>query len=149
MSWFLYLFFFNRMMSQNCERFPSSGRQTTTMCSIVLVFSLLFTFFSNFVVLWPGGGEKSMFSLSHLPSPLWSLLVHHAYSAALAKRMFQIQLRLLLVSFDIFGYCTISVHGGAGIAKLLERQTRDQKVPGSSPRRSGRRIFFSRINFLC
>ena len=31
----------------------------------------------------------------------------------------------------------------------LERQTRDQKVPGSSPGRSGRRIFFSRVNFLC
>ena len=31
----------------------------------------------------------------------------------------------------------------------LERQTRDQKVPGSSPRKNGGRIFFSRVNFLC
>ena len=36
----------------------------------------------------------------------------------------------------------------AGIARRLERPTRDQKVPGSSPRRSGGRIFFSRVNFL-
>ena len=31
----------------------------------------------------------------------------------------------------------------------LERQTRDQKVPGSSPRKNSGRIFFSRVNFLC
>ena len=37
----------------------------------------------------------------------------------------------------------------AGIAHWLERQTRDRKVPGSSSGRSGGRIFFSRINFLC
>ena len=38
---------------------------------------------------------------------------------------------------------------GAGIAQWLERRTRDRKVPGSSPGRSGGRIFFSRVNFLC
>ena len=31
----------------------------------------------------------------------------------------------------------------------LERRTRDRKVPGSSPGRSGGRIFFSRVNCLC
>ena len=36
-----------------------------------------------------------------------------------------------------------------GIAQMLERRTRDRKVPGSSPGRSGGRIFFSRFNFLC
>ena len=38
---------------------------------------------------------------------------------------------------------------GAGIAQWLERQTGDRKVTGSNPCWSGRRIFFSRVNFLC
>ena len=38
---------------------------------------------------------------------------------------------------------------GAGIAQWLERRTRDWKVVGSNPRRSGRRIFFSRVDFMC
>ena len=38
---------------------------------------------------------------------------------------------------------------GTGIAQWLERQTRDWKVPGSYPCRSGGRIFFSRVDFLC
>ena len=38
---------------------------------------------------------------------------------------------------------------GAGIAQRLEHQTRDRKVAGSNPCRSGGRIFFSRVNFLC
>ena len=37
---------------------------------------------------------------------------------------------------------------GSGIAQWLERQTRDWKVAGSNPCRSGGRIFFSRVNFL-
>ena len=37
----------------------------------------------------------------------------------------------------------------AGIAQRLERRTRDRKVAGSNPCRSGGRIFFSRVNFLC
>ena len=39
--------------------------------------------------------------------------------------------------------------GGAGIAQWLGRRTRDRKVPGSSPGRSGGKSFFSRANFLC
>ena len=39
--------------------------------------------------------------------------------------------------------------GGAGIAQRVERRTRDRKVAGSSPGMSGRRMFFSRVNFLC
>ena len=39
---------------------------------------------------------------------------------------------------------------GAGIiAQWLQRQTCGRKVPGSSPGRSGGRIFFSCVNFLC
>ena len=37
----------------------------------------------------------------------------------------------------------------AGIAQWLEHQTHDRKVTGSNPCRSGRRILFSRVNFLC
>ena len=36
-----------------------------------------------------------------------------------------------------------------GIAQWLERWSRDQKVSGLSHSRSGGRIFFSRVNFLC
>ena len=38
---------------------------------------------------------------------------------------------------------------GAGIAQRLEHQTRDRKVVGLNPCRSGGRIFFSRVSFLC
>ena len=38
---------------------------------------------------------------------------------------------------------------GPGIAQWLQRQTCDWKVAGSYPRRSGGRIFFSRVDFLC
>ena len=40
-------------------------------------------------------------------------------------------------------------HREAGIAQWLERRTRDWNVAGSSPGRSGGRIFFSRVDFLC
>ena len=38
---------------------------------------------------------------------------------------------------------------GAEIAQCLECRTRDWKVAGSNTCRSGGRIFFSRVNFLC
>ena len=38
---------------------------------------------------------------------------------------------------------------GSGIAQWLERWTRDWKVAGLNPCRSGGRIFFSRVNFVC
>ena len=38
---------------------------------------------------------------------------------------------------------------GAGIAQWLECWTCDWKVAGSNPCRSSRRIFFSRVDFLC
>ena len=37
----------------------------------------------------------------------------------------------------------------AGIAQWLERRTHDWKVAGLNPCRSGGRIFFSRVDFLC
>ena len=36
-----------------------------------------------------------------------------------------------------------------GIACCLDRRTRDRKVANSNPGRSGGRIFFSRVNFVC
>ena len=47
------------------------------------------------------------------------------------------------------GKKTEKVPQEAGIAHWLQRQTRDRKVMGSNPWRSGGRIFFSRVNFLC
>ena len=44
---------------------------------------------------------------------------------------------------------TSTYHTGARIAQWLERRTRDRKVAGWNPSRSGGRIFFSRIHFLC
>ena len=44
---------------------------------------------------------------------------------------------------------TNSALEGAGIAQWLERRTRDWKVAGSNPCWNGRRIFFSRVDFLC
>ena len=41
------------------------------------------------------------------------------------------------------------VNEGAGIACWLKRRTRDRKIASSNPGRSSRRIFFSRVNFVC
>ena len=42
-----------------------------------------------------------------------------------------------------------STRGGARIACWLERRTHDRKVVSLNPGRSGGRIFFSRVNFVC
>ena len=38
---------------------------------------------------------------------------------------------------------------GSRDSLLVQRETRDQKVVSSNPGRSGRRIFFSTVNFVC
>ena len=43
----------------------------------------------------------------------------------------------------------VTAISGAGIAQWLERRTHDWKVAGSNPCWSGRRIFFSGVDFLC
>ena len=49
-----------------------------------------------------------------------------------------------------FSYSNLHHMNWSGDSSVLERRTRgDWKVAGSSPRRSGGRIFFSRVNFLC
>ena len=52
----------------------------------------------------------------------------------------------LHASFCVTSYITDHV---TGLAQWLECRTRDWKVTGSNPCRSGWRIFFSRVNFLC
>ena len=53
---------------------------------------------------------------------------------------------LLLNASIYFLNCTKMYHQ---IAQWLERRTRDWKVAGPNPCRSGGRIFFSRVDFLC
>ena len=40
-------------------------------------------------------------------------------------------------------------HQRVGVVQWVERRTRDRRVEGSILGGSGRRIFFSRVNFLC
>ena len=56
-------------------------------------------------------------------------------------------LPVVYVPFHLFLVCVCV--GGAGIACQLERRSRDRKVASSNPGRSSRRIFFSRVNFVC
>ena len=44
---------------------------------------------------------------------------------------------------------SVAPHWGVETAQRLEHWACDRKVAGSSPGRSGRRIFFSRVDFLC
>ena len=48
--------------------------------------------------------------------------------------------------FTVYGWYT---QEKAGIVCWLEHRTRDRKVASSNPCRSGLRIFFSRVSFLC
>ena len=62
--------------------------------------------------------------------------------------------RWVYISLELFYFVSLTsscslTPRGAGIAQWLERRTRDRKVLGSSPGRSGGRIFFSRVNILC
>ena len=53
---------------------------------------------------------------------------------------------LLIICWIFHVVCTTQ---GSRIAQWLEHQTHDWKVTGSNPCRSSRRIFFSKVNFLC
>ena len=52
----------------------------------------------------------------------------------------------VVISVDVYD---VRLRLGAGIACWLKRRTRDRKVSSSKPGRSGGRIFFSRVNFVC
>ena len=69
----------------------------------------------------------------------WTLIQTHKW----LKRMLFIRTK----NIHIFG--VIPFIKRAGIAQWLECWTCDWKVTGSNPWRSGARIFFSRVNFLC
>ena len=60
-----------------------------------------------------------------------------------------VQAPCVIACIDICVHVKTPIVWGAGIAQWLERGTRDQKVVGSNPCRSGGRIFFSRVSFLC
>ena len=47
------------------------------------------------------------------------------------------------------GYGCVGRGERGQLSQWLKRGTRDRKVAGSSPGRSGGRIFFSKVNFLC
>ena len=66
---------------------------------------------------------------------------HHGYKSQ--------RCRLIFNKFMCIQETCSSPHSSAQIAQWLERRTRDRKVAGSKPGRSGRRIFFSRANFSC
>ena len=57
-------------------------------------------------------------------------------------------LTVLMVSVDVKQIPpTAQGQVRAGIVQWLERRTRDKKVAGSSPGRSGGKVFFSRVTF--
>ena len=53
--------------------------------------------------------------------------------------------------YDLLSFfCTHSIFSqGSWNSLLVKRRTRDRKVASSNPGRSGPRIFFSRVNFVC
>ena len=52
-------------------------------------------------------------------------------------------------SWDDCGWVFPDECGGSRDSLLVEHRTRDRKVVSSNPGRSGRRIFFLRVNFVC
>ena len=50
---------------------------------------------------------------------------------------------------DLFNTDHKIIIAGNRDGMLVERRTHDLKVAGSSPHKSGGRIFFSTVNFLC
>ena len=58
-------------------------------------------------------------------------------------------MRFTYIYINKWDLLTCMRNHGAGIAQWLERRIPDWKVAGSKPCRSGGRIFFSRVNYLC
>ena len=54
-----------------------------------------------------------------------------------------------VVSGNVSQLITPVSRTGSRDSLLVERRTRDRKVATSNLGRSGRRLFFSRVNFLC
>ena len=79
--------------------------------------------------------------LDELPSEYFQILM--VCSWVFSRLPFQILMQGSVL------WSNISITPEAGIAQWLERRTRDWKVAGSNPCRSGGRIFFSRVDYLC
>ena len=79
---------------------------------------------------------------------------HLRFAAVPESRALQMQLQLVYTS-PLTGSCPGFISRaslciwGAGIAQWLERRTRDRKIARSSPGKNVRRMFFSRVSFLC
>ena len=58
--------------------------------------------------------------------------------------LFYLQLILEAICPNIYAMYIL----GSGDSSVIKRRTRDRKVPGSSPGKSGRKIFFFGVNFL-
>ena len=69
----------------------------------------------------------------------WAINIRNSYFVRFS--------RFLVVLYKVL--TELQLQWGAGIALWLERRTPGRKVAGSNHRRSGGRIFFSRVNFLC
>ena len=61
----------------------------------------------------------------------------------------QIGFTLIFMRSTLLQFATSVLLLRAGIACWQELLTRDRKVASLNPSRSGRRIFFSRVNFVC
>ena len=80
---------------------------------------------------------------------LWKITVFSYCQNRSVCLMFDTLSCPLCQSVTVCALCQYITVCPAGIAQWLECWTRDWKVAGSNPCRSGGRIFFSRVNFLC
>ena len=104
--------------------------------------SLFFSFFFSFLL-------ALSWSLSFCESPGYVLGVCLCLSISLSLSVCLSLSLCLSVSVCLCFCLSVCLSGGAGIAQWFERRTRDRKVTGSRPRRSGGRILFSSINLQC
>ena len=76
---------------------------------------------------------------------IWKWVISQEHG--LSSQMF-IVMALTERCWSCFLFFLVYVFYGTGVAQWLERRTRDRKVVGSNPDRSGGRIFFTRVHFL-
>ena len=86
---------------------------------------------------------KQPFTKMHICSNLNKLLIH--WSTSIYP---EISFTVLYTPWKIGEKHARCMYGG-GDSSAVRGRTRDRKVAGSNPCRSGGRIFFSRVNFLC
>ena len=56
---------------------------------------------------------------------------------------------VIMMEMTVHLKSALNIHCGGRDNLVLKRRTRDRKVASSNPGRSGGRIFFSRVNFVC